>query len=98
MYSLDLGTGGDWEPLWPLVFKVHTREQAELIMSFERDFADLKTVAKEEALIYCLKHIPGRGAANGRTDLLDERMDKNGEPCGFYCVYYGIRAAVYLDQ
>ena len=84
--------------LWPMVFKVHTRDQAELIMSFEREFEDLKKVSKEEALKYCLTHIPGRGAANGRTDLFDERMDNNGEPCGFYCVYYGKHAAVYLDQ
>ena len=98
MYRLQLGPGGDWEPLWLIVFKVHTCDEAELIMSFERDFVDLKKVSKEEALSYCLTQFPGRGADKGRTDLLDQRMDNNGEPCGFYCVYYGNRAAVYMDQ
>ena len=76
---------------------MNTAEQADEILSFDRELAALKDVCPSDALAFCMERIPGPGEVNGRTVALDDRVDGQGRPCGFYCVYYGVRAAVYIE-
>ena len=97
-FSPVFGPGGWEQDLWPIIFKVHTEEQADMLLSFQSTFAELCDESEFSADKFCFKFIPGRGKANGRTDALDKRVGRHGELGGYYCVYYGLRAAIYLDQ